>query len=249
MAVNFAFAWFVFCSVWRFAILPKPYPYFQFMPRRKPPYLRQTKQKDSGVRQKDKPQCRTAISNAQLHFIPFTHPPVTKRWRRIGYNYSLRYSTQQRAGTFRSATDGDGNTHCLPFRVDKSILHYGKECSSFQLNRPLIVRRRARACSLRCSAPLTTAIAYAPRVTVRKISARKKRLFLQTSMAAALLYTFSEIKAVRKISSASRQDISREPLCEPAYSARRKAKIEANGVGRWGVLSYTFRRNLRCELT
>ena len=155
--------------------MPKPYPYFQFMPRRKPPYLRQTKQKDSGVRQKDKPQCRTAISNAQLHFIPFTHPPVTKRWRRIGYNYSLRYSTQQRAGTFRSATDGDGNTHCLPFRVDTSILHYGKECSSFQLNRPLIVRHRARACSLRCSAPLTTAIAYAPRVTVRKISARKNK--------------------------------------------------------------------------
>lgn len=108
-----------------------------------------------------------------LHFV--SHPPVTKRWRRIGYNYSLRYSTQQRAGTLRSATDGDGNTHCLPFRVDTSILHYGKECSSFQLNRPLIVRHRARACSLRCSAPLTTAIAYAPRVTVRKISARKNK--------------------------------------------------------------------------
>ena len=82
-----------------------------------------------------------------------------------------------------------------------------------------------------------------------KYPQERKRIFLQTSMAAALLYTFSEIKAERKIPSASRQDISREPLCEPAYSARRKAKIEANGVGRWGVLSYTFRRNLRCELT
>lgn len=116
MAVNFAFCLVCFFGT-AICDLAQAKPLLSVYAQTQTAAPLQTMQKErNGVRQKLRHQAARLFQMPNFiaqSSISFTHPPITKRWRRIGYNYSRRYSYAAKGRHF-PLCDRRGREHTLP---------------------------------------------------------------------------------------------------------------------------------------
>ena len=99
-------------------------------------------------------------------------------------------------------------THIATLHTDCVCILFHKECSNQRFNRPCLSVAGQRLALYAAELSLPTTTTDKPQVS-NGTAVKKEILSEKENAPRCCSYTFSETKAVRKISSASRQDISR----------------------------------------